>query len=166
MTTRFDDEPEFGGPDDPLAVILRPPAAHLGPPPGRYQEIRRAAGRRRLVRTAAGAGVTCAVAAFVAMSLHLAAPAAPTTPRDPLAPPAVSPTAPQRPRTSPTPDAPRPSPSVAPTRGGTAPQPTPGRPTRGDVTRSPASGRSATPTAVPDAPSDSRPSAVATPRRS
>ncbi|MEW2301032.1 hypothetical protein AB0958_13830 [Streptomyces sp. NPDC006655] len=166
MTTRFDDEPEFGGPDDPLTVILRPPAAHLGPPPGRYEEIRRAAGRRRLVRTAAGAGVTCAVAAFVAMSLHLGAPAAPTTPRDPLAPPDVSPTAPRQPRTSPTPVAPRPSPSVAPTRGRTPPEPTPTRPTRDDVTGSPASGRSANPTALRGTPSESRPSAVATPGRS
>ncbi|MFF5139717.1 hypothetical protein ACFY6U_08310 [Streptomyces sp. NPDC013157] len=153
MTTRFDDEPEFDGPDDPLAVILRPPAAHLGPPPGRYEEIRRAAGRRRLVRTVAGAGVTCAVAVCVALSLHLTAPAAPHSPQVPLAPPIVSPTAPHRASGSPTPVAPRPSPSLAPTRQGT--------------TQAPARGASAAPSATPsaavrDIPSENRPSAVAT----
>ncbi|WP_406431423.1 hypothetical protein OHB00_04390 [Streptomyces sp. NBC_00631] len=165
MTTRFDDEPGSDGPDDPLAVVLRPPAAHLGPPPGRYEEIRRAAGRRRLVRTAAGAGVTCAVAVCVALSLHLTAPAAPTSPRLPLAPPAVSPTAPQRPSTSPAPAEPSPSPSVAPTRGGTSLEPTPGSPTR-DTTQATTPGRSATPSAVRVTPSESRPSAVATSARS
>ncbi|MFD4505911.1 hypothetical protein [Streptomyces sp. NPDC058457] len=152
MTTRFDDEPEFDGPDDPLAVILRPPTAHLGPPPGRYEEIRRAAGRRRLVRTAAGAGVTCAVAACIALSLHLAAPAAPTTPQLPLAPPAVSPTAPHHPSGSPAPVTPRPSPSVAPTRRKTTQAPT----------RESSAAPSATPSAVRDIPSEDRPSAVAT----
>ncbi|MFE9613244.1 hypothetical protein [Streptomyces sp. NPDC006012] len=86
MTTRFDDDPEFA-PDDPLAVILRPPAEHLGPPPGRYAAVRRAAARRRLLRAAAGAGLTCAVAALVALPLHLSASSAPASPTVPLAPP-------------------------------------------------------------------------------
>ncbi|WP_046734500.1 hypothetical protein [Streptomyces humi] len=165
MTTRFDDEPEFDGPDDPLTVILRPPATHLGPPPGRYEEVRRAAGRRRLLRTAAGAGLTCAVAAGVALSLHLTAPSAPVTPRLPLAPPAASPTAPQRPSASPAPVDPSPSPSVAPTRGGTSPEPTPRRPTRGTAQTS-VPGRSASPSTARDTPDETRPSAVATPSRS
>ncbi|MFF4309181.1 hypothetical protein ACWDFR_25525 [Streptomyces sp. 900105755] len=152
MTTRFDDEPEFDGPDDPLAVILRPPAAHLGPPPGRYEEIRRAASRRRLVRTAAGAGVTCAVAVCVALSLHLTAPAAPVSPQVPLAPPAATPTAPHRSSGSPTPVTPSPRPSVAPTQRAT--------------TQAPARGASATPSTAPsavrDVPSEYRPSALAT----
>ncbi|WP_217544930.1 hypothetical protein [Streptomyces sp. GbtcB6] len=152
MTTRFDDEPEFDGPDDPLAVILRPPAAHLGPPPGRYEEIRRAAGCRRLVRTAAGAGVTCAVAACVALSLHLTAPAAPTSPRLPLAPPAHSPTAPHHPSGSPAPATPSPSPSVGPTRRETTQAPT----------REASTAPSMIPSAVRGAPSEDRPSAVAT----
>ncbi|MEU9450195.1 hypothetical protein [Streptomyces sp. NPDC048277] len=148
MTTRFDDEPEFDGPDDPLAVILRPPTAHLGPPPGRYQEIRRAAGRRRLVRAAAGAGVTCAVALLVALPLHLTAPSAPTTPSVPLAPPTARPTTPERPSTSPARATPSPSPSVAPTRSGT--------------TQAPARGPSADPSSVRVTPSEGLPSAVAT----
>ncbi|MER6084609.1 hypothetical protein [Streptomyces sp. NPDC001833] len=153
MTTRFDDEPGFDGPDDPLAVILRPPAAHLGAPPGRYEEIRRAASRRRLVRTAAGAGVTCAVAVCVALSVHLTAPAAPHSPQVPLAPPIVSPTAPHHASGSPTPVPPRPSPSVAPTRQGTA--------------QAPDRGSSAVPSATPsaavrDIPSEDRASAAAT----
>ncbi|MEU5609464.1 hypothetical protein AB0H03_12140 [Streptomyces sparsogenes] len=103
MTTRFDDGPEFP-PDDPLAVILRPPADHLGPPPGRYEAIRRAAGRRRLLRAAAaGVGLSCAVAALIALPLHLTSPESPATPSVPLAPPATSgPTAPLTP--SPFPD--------------------------------------------------------------
>ncbi|WP_409471025.1 hypothetical protein [Streptomyces sp. HC307] len=86
MTTRFDDGPEFD-PHDPLAVILRPPSDHLGPPPGRYEAIRRTAARRRLLRTAAGVGVSCAVAALIALPLHLAAPETPRPPTVPLAPP-------------------------------------------------------------------------------
>ncbi|MEU0971279.1 hypothetical protein ABZ357_39920 [Streptomyces sp. NPDC005917] len=149
MTTRFDEEPEFDGTDDPLAVILRPPAAHLGPPPGRYEEIRRTASRRRLVRAATGAGVTCAVAALVALQLHVTAPSAPVSPRVPLAPPAVSPTTPHRPTTSPVPVSPSAIPSVAPDRSGTAQ-------TR---TRPP----SAPPSAVRVAPSEDRRRAAATP---
>ncbi|MFJ9705005.1 hypothetical protein [Streptomyces sp. NPDC101234] len=154
MTTRFDDEPEFDGPDDPLAVILRPPTAHLGPPPGRYQEIRRAASRRRLVRAAAGAGVTCAVAVLVALPLHLAGSTAPTTPRVPLAPPAASPAAPHRPSTSPAPASP--SPSAAPTRGDTSQAPTRGTSPRSMAPSSP-------PSAVRATPSEDRASAAATP---
>ncbi|MFD5569931.1 hypothetical protein [Streptomyces cadmiisoli] len=89
MTTRFDDGPEFGA-DDPLAVILRPSSDRLGPPPGRYEAIRRAAARRRLLRAAVGAGLTCAVAVLVALPLHLAAPGAPASPSVPLAPPPAS----------------------------------------------------------------------------
>ena len=42
MITHSDDDPDFG-PDDPLAVIMRPPAEYLSPPPGRYEAIRRGA---------------------------------------------------------------------------------------------------------------------------
>ncbi|MFJ9561275.1 hypothetical protein ACIRQQ_14715 [Streptomyces fuscichromogenes] len=163
MTTRFDDEPEFDGPDDPLAVILRPPAAHLGAPPGRYEEIRRAASRRRFVRTAAGTGVTCAVAACVALSLHLAGPSVPASPQLPLAPPAGSPTAPRHPATSPAPADPSPSPSLAPTQGRST-EPTPRTPTR-STTRTSSPARSAMPTVSGTSP-DSNPSAVATSVRS
>ncbi|MDX2766367.1 hypothetical protein [Streptomyces europaeiscabiei] len=45
MITRPDEGPDFE-PDDPLTVILRPPADRLGPPPGRYETIRRTAVRR------------------------------------------------------------------------------------------------------------------------
>ncbi|MFJ8788514.1 hypothetical protein [Streptomyces sp. NPDC102462] len=125
MTTRFDGDPEFA-PDDPLLVVLRPPADHLGPPPGRYEAIRRAAARRKLLRAAAGAGLTCAVAALVALPLHLSAPAAPARPAVPLAPP--PPTAPPASPTSP-PASPMPTPSGV--RESTTPGP--GRVTRGPV---------------------------------
>ncbi|MDX2828369.1 hypothetical protein PV416_46835, partial [Streptomyces ipomoeae] len=69
MITRPDDGPEFEA-DDPLAVLLRPPADHLGPPPGRYEAIRRTASRRRLLRAAAGAATACAVAALVALPVY------------------------------------------------------------------------------------------------
>jgi hypothetical protein len=83
----FDDGPDLD-PDDPLAVILRPASGHLGPPPGRYEEIRRGASRRRLLRAAAGVGATCAVAALaVLLPLRLTASDAPAGPAVPLAPP-------------------------------------------------------------------------------
>ncbi|MEW1775877.1 hypothetical protein [Streptomyces sp. NPDC086777] len=158
MTTRFDDEPEFDGPDDPLAVILRPPAAHLGPPPGRYEEIRRAAGRRRLVRAAAGAGVTCAVAACVALSLHLTPPAAPAAPQVPLAPPAA-PAAPHRHSGSPTPATPGPRPSVTPTQRETTRAP--GRRPSATQSTAPSTTPSTARSPVRDLPSEDRPSAAA-----
>ncbi|MGH1551682.1 hypothetical protein ACRAWF_04370 [Streptomyces sp. L7] len=54
MTTHFDEEDEGREPDfaldDPLTVIPRPSSAeYLGPPPGRYESIRRGAHRRRLL---------------------------------------------------------------------------------------------------------------------
>ncbi|MEU0287530.1 hypothetical protein [Streptomyces sp. NPDC006147] len=90
MITHADEDPEFE-PDDPLAVLLRPTSEHLGPPPGRFETIRRRAARRRLVRTAVGAGVTCAVALLVALPLQNAATSdRPVTPTVPLAPPPVT----------------------------------------------------------------------------
>ncbi|MFI8090823.1 hypothetical protein ACIF9R_21295 [Streptomyces sp. NPDC086080] len=90
MITRPDEDPEFE-PDDPLAVILRPASDFLGPPPGRFEAIRRGAARRRLVRTVAGVGLACAAAVLVSGPLQNAAttdrPAPPTVP---LAPPPVS----------------------------------------------------------------------------
>ncbi|WP_438948314.1 hypothetical protein [Streptomyces longwoodensis] len=123
---RLDDDPGFG-PDDPLTVILRPGADHLGAPPGRYEAIRRAAARRRLLRTAAGAGLTCAVAALTAFLLAPGASEAPTRPTVPLAPPppassspaAPEPSASRPPSTAPsTPPSrsPFPSPSSEPSR--------------------------------------------------
>ncbi|KUN17345.1 hypothetical protein AQJ23_41125 [Streptomyces antibioticus] len=92
MITPADDGPDFGsdvhaGFDDPIAVILRPPAEYLGPPPGRYEAIRRGAARRKLLRAAAGAGLVCAVAALVVLPLRLTAPDGPPSPTVPLAPP-------------------------------------------------------------------------------
>ncbi|MDU0304574.1 hypothetical protein NUG23_29990, partial [Streptomyces sp. PAL114] len=90
MITHADEDPEFE-PDDPLAVLLRPTSDHLGPPPGRFETIRRRAARRRLVRTAVGAGVTCAVALLVALPLQDAATSdRPVTPTVPLAPPVTT----------------------------------------------------------------------------
>ncbi|MFI0729597.1 hypothetical protein ACH4S9_11275 [Streptomyces sp. NPDC021225] len=102
MTTRLDDGPEFE-PDDPLAVILRPASDRLAPPPGRYEAIRRTATRRRVLRTAAGVGVSCAVAALVALPLHLATRESPAPPSVPLAPPASGRTASPAPSATPTP---------------------------------------------------------------
>ncbi|MFI5822516.1 hypothetical protein ACIA8I_25965 [Streptomyces rishiriensis] len=86
----FDDGPDLD-PDDPLTVILRPPTGHLGPPPGRYEEIRRGAVRRRTLRTAAGVGAACAVTVFaVLLPLRLTASDAPVRPTTPLAPPPVT----------------------------------------------------------------------------
>ncbi|WP_026179618.1 hypothetical protein [Streptomyces hokutonensis] len=95
MTTHFDEEDEGREPDfaldDPLTVILRPSSAeYLGPPPGRYESIRRGAHRRRLLRAAAGAGATCAVLVLAALPFRLAHHDAPVTPTVPLAPPPAS----------------------------------------------------------------------------
>jgi hypothetical protein len=89
LITHSDDGPDFG-PDDPLAVIMRPPSDHLGPPPGRYEAIRRGAARRRLLRASAGVAMACAVGALVALPLRSAAPESPVSPVVPLAPPPAS----------------------------------------------------------------------------
>ncbi|WP_405829693.1 hypothetical protein [Streptomyces sp. NBC_01176] len=116
MITRPDDGPDFE-PDDPLAVILRPSSDYLGPPAGRYEAIRRGAARRRLLRAAAGAGLTCAVAALVALPLRMTAPGTPVSPSVPLAPPPASSPPPRS--TPPTAPGPSASPSsVTPRPGG------------------------------------------------
>ncbi|MBT3150175.1 hypothetical protein HTV45_04610 [Streptomyces sp. CHD11] len=90
MITRPDEDPEFGA-DDPLTVILRPASDSLGPPPGRFEAIRRGAARRRLVRTVAGVGLVCAAGALVVLPLQNASKAdRPVSPTVPLAPPPVS----------------------------------------------------------------------------
>ncbi|MGW7378968.1 hypothetical protein [Streptomyces sp. NPDC054794] len=134
MTTRFDDDPEFA-PDDPLAVILRPASEPLGPPPGRYEAIRRAAARRRVLRAAAGLGATCAVAALVVLPLRLSADDAPARPAIPLAPPPptrqVTPSPSVSPTRSAAPESPRSRPTHAPETSTHAPDtPTSRYPTR------------------------------------
>ncbi|QHY93886.1 hypothetical protein SSPS47_01935 [Streptomyces sp. S4.7] len=132
MTTRPDEGPEFG-PDDPLAVLLRPTSDRLVPPPHRYEAIRRSATRRRLLRTAAGVGLSCAAAALVALPLHLATtsgtPASPTAPLAPP-PPGNSSLVPTEPPSS-VPVSPRPSerrePEGTPTPTGRAPSDVPSR---------------------------------------
>lgn len=103
------------GPDeerDPaLDALLHPAPILLGPPPGRFREVRRAAARRKLLRTAAGAGVSLAVAAIVAVPLQLL-----STPGQP---PAVGPAVPAisvPPAAHPTSPAPAESPTPQPTR--------------------------------------------------
>ncbi|MFI2431380.1 hypothetical protein [Streptomyces sp. NPDC018693] len=110
MTTRFDEDGRYddggyddgryddgrydGGPDDPLAVILRPPADFLGVPPGRYEAVRRAAYRRRLVRTAVGAGVACAAAALITLPFLIGRDSGAPPLAPPLSPPSVGTTTP------------------------------------------------------------------------
>ncbi|MEU4660044.1 hypothetical protein AB0G32_39985, partial [Streptomyces sp. NPDC023723] len=59
MITRVDEGGE--GPesdaDDPFLVVLRPAPGYLSAPPGRYEQVRRAASRRRLLRMLAGAAI-------------------------------------------------------------------------------------------------------------
>ncbi|MFG2301401.1 hypothetical protein [Actinacidiphila glaucinigra] len=69
MITPIDGPDEERDPE--LSALLGPGTVLLGPPPGRFREVRRAAARRRLLRTAAGAGVSLAVAAVVAIPLYL-----------------------------------------------------------------------------------------------
>ncbi|OPF71659.1 hypothetical protein VT50_0233725 [Streptomyces antioxidans] len=159
MTPRCDDGPEHIGPerepDDPLAVILRPPSDYLGPPPGRYEAVRRTAARRRLLRTAAGVGVSCAVAVLIALPLRSASPEPPARPTVPLAPPPTTgrtapplPSAPTGPSVSPRPSTPSESSGQRRTRG---PRQTV-RPQ--DGAKAPVRGRSA----APDSPTRAVPS--------
>ncbi|MDL5206058.1 hypothetical protein QQS16_39535 [Streptomyces sp. ALI-76-A] len=139
MITHSDDGPDFE-PDDPLAVILRPASDYLGPPPGRYEAIRRGAARRRLLRAAAGIGLSCAAAALIVVPLRLSAPQAPASPTVPLAPPPAS------------------SPSAVPTPSASPEQlqPGPGEPSPTDSPRIPPS--STAPTPVPSTVPTSAPS--------
>lgn len=170
MTPRFDDDPEYDGPEpaseDPLAVILRPSSDHLGPPPGRYEAIRRAAARRKLLRTAAGVGVSCAVAALIALPLRMTAPETSPRPTVPLAPPPTTghtapplPSAPTGPSVSPSPSAPSESPAQRRTRG---PRSQTARP--GDSAAAPTRKRSAAPSSSARAvPSEARGDGVPAP---
>jgi hypothetical protein len=145
LITYDDDGPDFE-PDEPLAVIMRPPAKHLAPPPGRYEEIRRGAARRRILRAAVTAGATCTVAALLAIPLLRAPHQDPASPTVPLAPPpASSPTAPPSPAESAPPSV-TPRPSARPSTRRTIPT----RPRA--TTASPPAVRSTTPTA-PQSPS-------------
>ncbi|BBC30285.1 hypothetical protein SGFS_015790 [Streptomyces graminofaciens] len=124
MITYSDEGPEFE-PDDPLAVILRPPSDRLGPPPGHFETIRRAAGRRRLLRAAAGVGVTCAVAALVALPLRFATDESSTSPSVPLAPPPASGPASPTPVPSPSASSGTPAPTASDDADDPAPSVTP-----------------------------------------
>lgn len=149
MITYNDDGPDFE-PDDPLAVIMRPPSEHLAPPLGRYEEIRRGAARRRILRAVVGAGATCTVAALLAIPLLRTAHQDPTPPTVPLAPPPASspPALPTPTESAPVSVTPRPS-----SRPSTGTTPIPTRP--------PAA--TASPSAVPSAASTERgPSAPTT----
>jgi hypothetical protein len=142
LTTHFDEEDEGREPDfaldDPLTVILRPSSAeYLGPPPGRYESIRRGAHFRRLLRAAAGAGATCAVLVLAALPFRLAHHDSPVTPTVPLAPPPAS----SSPTTPPTPSAtkaPTPTPSADPSHA-SVPTTEPSRVPTASTSASPAS---------------------------
>ncbi|MEV6010807.1 hypothetical protein AB0M29_28820 [Streptomyces sp. NPDC051976] len=141
MIAHPDNDPGFD-PDDPLTVLLRPTPEYASAPDGRYSTLRRRAARRRLLRTAAGIGVSCAVAAIIALPVHLKSAQAPASPTVPLAPPPASSTpAVHTAPASPEPVSPRPTPTPTKTMtpatqaakpstapNGTRPTPTPIRP--------------------------------------
>ncbi|MFG1805049.1 hypothetical protein [Streptomyces sp. NPDC049040] len=120
MIAHSDNGPGSSDPDDPLTILLRPTPEYAGAPAGRYQAIRRKAARRRLLRTAAGVGVSCAVAAIVTLPLLLKSaqdPASPASPAAPAAPPtATGPVDVPRPWASPAPVRPHPTPTPTRTR--------------------------------------------------
>ncbi|MEV5489292.1 hypothetical protein AB0L47_14980 [Streptomyces bobili] len=133
-------------PDDPLTVILRPPSGHLAPPPGHYEAVRRGAVRRRLLRTAVGVGVTCAVATLAVLPLRLGGSEAPAAPTVPMAPPPAS-GAPAVPTPTPTPSAVPSVPSATdPAEGNRTPEPG----TDTDVPAPSPDGTESRPTAVPE----------------
>lgn len=156
MITHSDEGPDHD-PDDPLTVILRPPAEHLGPPPGHYEAIRRGASRRRMLRVAAGAALTCGVAALVVLPLRLTASDAPGSPTVPLAPPPASSPSNPPPRTA----TPAPS-SAGPGQSSRSAPPTAG-PTAGPSagpTREPSAAEPSSPTVAPVTPIPSRSASV------
>ncbi|MGW3136263.1 hypothetical protein [Streptomyces sp. NPDC001139] len=123
MITHSDEGPDID-PEDPLTILLQPPARHLGAPPGRYRAIRRGAARRRLLKAAAGAALTCGVAALALLPLRLSASdTRPSSPVAPLAPPPAS-----SPSMRPT-DSPSPRPSSPSTTPDARTGRQPGRPT-------------------------------------
>ncbi|QQM46804.1 hypothetical protein JEQ17_20280 [Streptomyces liliifuscus] len=146
--TPSEDGPDLE-PDDPLAVILRPATGYLAPPPGGYEAIRRDASRRRVLRAAAGVGLSCVAAALIALPFRLASSDAPVTPSVPLAPPPAS-----SPSTPPTPS-PTPKPvSPAPSSGPSDPGPSVGSSVPGDsgTPAKPTAPSEATPTQAPPTP--------------
>ncbi|MEC3994246.1 hypothetical protein VSR01_12115 [Actinacidiphila sp. DG2A-62] len=141
---------EDGG--DVLAVLLRPTGDFFPAPPGRYAAIRRGAARRRLLRAAAGAAVTCAVAVLVALPLRHAV--AGRGGDRPLVPPAAPASRAEPPaRQDPTPY-PRPTATPRPGSHGTGPADSsrgPDRPTGGPTAQAPSAvRRSASPTPTAD----------------
>ncbi|PWI15146.1 hypothetical protein DI272_13945 [Streptomyces sp. Act143] len=121
MITHSDEGPDVD-PDDPLLVVLRPPAAYLGPPPGRFEAVRRGAARRKLLRAAAGAAVACGIAALVVLPLSRGTSDGPARPTVPLAPPSASSPVPTPERGTPGPNPgpsrrPSSTPSPVPTAG-------------------------------------------------
>ncbi|MGW2518396.1 hypothetical protein ACWC09_15540 [Streptomyces sp. NPDC001617] len=156
MITHSDEGPDHD-PEDPLTVLLRPSADYLGAPPGRYEAIRRGATRRRLLKAAAGAALTCGIAALAILPLRLSATDTPGTPAVPMAPPPAStpstlPSEPPTPRPSdpvPTPDARTTERSGAPTKApSSAPRTTSPLPETRAPSQAPTASASVTPSAL------------------
>lgn len=155
MITPSEDGPDLE-PDDPLAVILRPSSGYLAPPPGGFEAIRRDASRRRVLRAAAGVGLSCVAAALIALPFRLAASEAPASPTVPLAPPpASSPSTPPTPSPSASEPA-TPSPSRNPSDS--APSAGPSVPNGSTATTAPDSVPTPKPTQAPPSLAPSEPS--------
>lgn len=143
MITHSDEDPDRH-PDDPLTVLLSPPADYLGAPPGRYEAIRRGAARRRLLHAAAGAVLTAGVAALVAVPFWPSGADTPRSPTVPMAPPAATSSAPERSAS--------PAPSPVPTERPAAGLPSErGRATRSTPSDPSLASRTSVPTVEPSA---------------
>jgi hypothetical protein len=159
LITHSDDGPDHDR-DDPLAVILRPSTEYLGAPPGRYEAVRRRASRRRLLRAAAGAAVTCGVAALIVLPLRLTASDGHGSPTVPLAPPpAGSPSTLPQLSPSPVPRSPHPSQDVRTTAPPAVPT---ARASTGDRSAPSAPADSSTPSVAPTREPSGQPSATRT----